>query len=40
MSTAGEERTPIGFWVFVVAAGLYLVLRLAQGIAWVVDRLG
>lgn len=37
---AESERTPIGFLIFVVAAVLYLGLRLVQGIGWVLDRIG
>ena len=33
------ERTPIGFYVFVVFAALYLVVRLVQMAGWVVARL-
>ena len=35
-----QERTPISFWVLVGAASLYLAMRVVQGVAWLVDRLG
>jgi hypothetical protein len=31
---------PLGFKVFLVVAGFYLLLRLGQGIAWLLERLG
>ena len=39
---AGEEvpRAPWHFKLLVGAAGVYLAVRAAQGIAWVVQRLG
>jgi hypothetical protein len=30
----------VSFWVLVGAAALYLGLRLVQGVAWLVDRIG
>ena len=37
-----EEREPypFGFKLFVVLAGLYLLLRLVQGVQWLIDRFG
>lgn len=37
---ATGEHAPLGFWIFVVLAGLYLAVRLVQGIVWLVDWLG
>lgn len=34
-----DERAPLGFKLFVGAAGLYLALRLVQGVAWFIGRL-
>ena len=34
-----EERTPLGFKILVGAAAAYLLLRLVQGLAWLVDLL-
>ena len=31
------ERWPLGFVLLLVAAGLYLLLRLVQGIGWLAD---
>jgi len=39
MTDTTTERAPWGFRIVVGAAALYLVIRLAQGVAWVVDRL-
>lgn len=36
--TTGTERTPLGFKILVGAAALYLVVRLVQIAAWVIDR--
>ena len=33
------ERTPYGFYVFVVLAGLYLIVRIVQMAGWVVARI-
>ena len=33
------EKLPLGFIAFVILAGLYLAVRLFQGVAWVVQRL-
>lgn len=33
-----EERPSVVFWLVVVAAALYLGLRLIQGFAWVVQQ--
>jgi hypothetical protein len=35
----GEERAPLGFKILVGAAALYLLVRLVQIGAWVLDRL-
>ena len=37
-----EEKVPypFGFKLFVVLAGLYLLLRLVQGVQWLIDRFG
>ena len=37
---SAEERPTFFFWVVVVLATLYLLVRLLQGAAWVVDRVG
>ena len=37
---SAEERPTFFFWVVVVLAALYLLVRLLQGMAWVVDRVG
>lgn len=37
--TTREERAPLGFKIFVGAAAAYLLVRLIQIGAWVVDRL-
>lgn len=34
-----DERPSVGFRVMVTLAGLYLALRLVQGVAWVVSRI-
>ena len=34
------ERYPIGFKLFVVLAALYLLLRLVQGVQWLIERFG
>jgi len=33
------EKPSAGFWVIVIAAALYLGLRLVEGVVWLVDRL-
>jgi len=35
---AGKERPSVGFWLIVALAGLYLGLRLVQGVVWVVQQ--
>ena len=35
-----SERYPFTFIVLIVAAALYLLLRLVQGIGWLADRVG
>ena len=37
-----EEKVPypFGFKLFVVLAGPYLLLRLVQGVQWLIDRFG
>lgn len=40
MTDQRDEPTPILFRVVLAAAALYLLLRLGQGVAWVLDRLG
>ncbi|MEE9532984.1 MAG: hypothetical protein V3W06_01085 [Acidimicrobiia bacterium] len=37
---SAEERPSFFFWLVVVLAALYLLVRLLQGVAWVVDRVG
>jgi hypothetical protein len=37
---SAEERPSVFFWFLVVLAALYLLVRLLQGVAWVVDRVG
>jgi hypothetical protein len=39
MSDAARERAPLGFKLLVGAAALYLLVRLVQIAAWVLDRL-
>ena len=39
-TSAAEERPPMFFWLVVVLATLYLFVRVLQGVAWVVDRVG
>jgi hypothetical protein len=39
MTDASTRPTPWGFRILVGAAALYLVVRLVQIVAWVVDRL-
>jgi hypothetical protein len=34
-----DDRAPIGFRLIVGAAAVYLLIRLVQAVAWVVDRL-
>ena len=34
-----EERAPLGFKILVGAAAAYLLLRLMQGVVWLVDLL-
>jgi hypothetical protein len=36
----GEERPSIVFWLVVGLAGLYLGLRLIQGVIWVAQQIG
>jgi len=31
---AGNERPSVGFWLIVGLAGLYLLLRVVQGLVW------
>lgn len=38
-SDEAQGRTPLGFRVLLVAAGLYLVIRVIEGAVWVIDRL-
>lgn len=33
-----EERPSAVFWIVVLAAGFYLLVRLIQGVVWVVER--
>jgi len=35
---AGKERPSVGFWLIAGLAGLYLGLRLVQGLVWVVEQ--
>ena len=37
---SAAERPSFFFWFVVVLAALYLLVRLLQGVAWVVDRVG
>ncbi len=33
------EPTPLGFKIFLAVAALYLLMRVVQGVAWVLERL-
>jgi hypothetical protein len=35
VTTPVGEPTPLGFRILVVAAAIYLLVRLVQGVAWV-----
>ena len=37
---SAEERPTFFFWLVVVLAALYLLVRFLQGVAWIVDRVG
>ena len=37
---SAEERPSLFFWLVVVLAALYLLIRFLQGIAWVANRVG
>ncbi len=37
---SAEERPSPFFWLVVVLATLYLLVRLLQGVAWVASRIG
>jgi hypothetical protein len=39
VTDGGEDRAPIGFRLIVGAAAIYLLIRLVQAAAWMVDRL-
>ncbi len=34
---AADDKAPLGFKVLVLAAALYLLIRLIQGVIWFVD---
>ena len=37
---SAEERPSFFFWLVVVLAALYLLVRFLQGVAWVAQRFG
>ena len=37
---SAEERPSFFFWLVVVLATFYLLVRFLQGVVWVVDRVG
>jgi hypothetical protein len=39
MTDGSQERPSIPFIVLLVAAALYLLVRLLQGVAWLLERL-
>lgn len=35
-----DQPVPLGFKLLVVAAGLYILLRVVEGVGWLLNRLG